>query len=214
MKTSHTSRKVAETVVGAAIGAAIAGPAGAVAGGLIGSQVSAHTPHPGSDETSRPPAPATDGAVVHAQLARILVPVDFSPFSYGALRFAREWAQRFGSEIRVLHVIEPINTFGVLGMESVAPTLEPVDFHEVARAELDKLARETSPDPAKVSVRLRDGAASHEIIAAAREWKADLIIIATHGRTGLSHVLLGSTAEQVVRHAPCPVLTLRSMTHD
>jgi nucleotide-binding universal stress UspA family protein len=61
----------------------------------------------------------------------------------------------------------------------------------------------------KVSVHLRDGIAWDQIASAARELGADLILLATHGRTGLAHALLGSTAERVVRHAPCPVLTLR-----
>lgn len=60
-----------------------------------------------------------------------------------------------------------------------------------------------------VSVEVRRGAAHDQIVAAARDLKSDIIIIATHGRTGFNHVLLGSTAERVVRHAPCPVVTLR-----
>jgi nucleotide-binding universal stress UspA family protein len=210
MKTTTSKRKIAETVVGAAVGAAIAGPVGAVAGGLVGSQAAAHTPH--LAETKRAPKKGEqndDDPIVHAQLKRILVPVDFSPPSRRALRFARDWAGRFGSEICLLHVIEPMNTFGVLGTEPFALPLPPPDFHEPARTELNKLVHQEFPDDAKVSVHLRDGVAYDQIAEAARELKADLIIIATHGRTGLSHVLMGSTAERVVRHAPCPVLTLR-----
>jgi nucleotide-binding universal stress UspA family protein len=210
MKSSNTRRKIAETVVGAAVGAAIAGPAGAVAGGLVGSQVAAHTPRAAKEDRPEPlTEPGADDPVIHAELKRILVPLDFSPPSRRALRFAREWAVRFGSEVCLLHVIEPVNTFGVLGTEPIMVPLPPADFHEPARAELKKLVRQEFPDSVKVSVDLRDGAAYDQIAAVAREWKADLIIIATHGRSGLSHAFLGSTAERVVRHAPCPVLTLR-----
>lgn len=210
MKTSNTKRKIVETVVGAAVGAAIAGPAGAVAGGLVGSQVAAHTPHAAKDE--REPEEGgedPEDPLVHAQLKRILVPLDFSPPSRRALRFACEWAARFSSEVVLVHVIAPVEPVVAFGTAPTAPPFPSVDFHGPARAELEKLARTAFPDSVKVSVQLRDGVAYDEIVNAARELEADLIIIATHGRTGLSHALLGSTAERVVRHAACPVLTLR-----
>lgn len=206
MKTTNTKRKIAETVLGATVGAAVAGPAGAMAGGLAGSQAAAHTPHRAERE---PREYETDDPIIHAERKRILVPVDFSRPSRRAVRFAREWAARFGSEIFLLHVIEPWGAVSAFGAGPVAPPLPPLDFHAQARAELEKLAREEFSDSAKVSVHLRDGAAYDEIATAARDLGADLIIIATHGRTGLAHILMGSTAERVVRHAPCPVLTLR-----
>ncbi len=210
MKSTNTKRKVAETVVGAAVGAAIAGPAGAVLGGLVGSQAAAHTPHVTEGAGARSQAAEEpEDPIIHAQLKRILVPLDFSPPSRRALRFAREWAARFDSEICVLHVLEPIDTVGVFGAEPMLPPMPPVDFHTQARAALEKLAAQEFPATARVSVHLRDGAAYDQIVAAAKELRADLIIIATHGRTGFVHALMGSTAERVVRHAPCPVLTLR-----
>jgi nucleotide-binding universal stress UspA family protein len=205
-----TTRKVIETAVGAAVGAAIAGPAGAVAGGLVGSQASAHTPH--AAESKNAPGETQSEAedpIVHAQLQRILVPLDFSPASRRAVRFAREWAGRFGSEIVLLHVIEPINAVAAFGPDPIVPLLPMGELRDQARAEIEKIAREELPEPAKVSVQLRDGTPFDQIAIAARELGVDLIIIATHGRTGLAHVLMGSTAERVVRHAPCPVLTLR-----
>lgn len=209
MKNSITTRKVAETVIGAAIGGAIAGPAGAVAGGLVGSQVAAHTPHSAQDTPTTMKTTETDDPVLHAQLKRILVPVDFSPSSRRALRVAREWAVRFGSEVCLVHVNEPMDTYGVMGPDFIAPPAEPANLRETMHAELTKLACEEFPNAVKVSVQLHEGIAGDQIVATAREWKADLIIISTHGRTGLARVLMGSTAEQVVRHAPCPVLTVR-----
>ncbi|MDR3406245.1 MAG: universal stress protein [Chthoniobacter sp.] len=214
MKTNSTKRKVAETLVGAAIGAAIAGPAGAVAGGLVGHQVAAHNP-PGAEKkrTPRRSAQDTEDPIVHAQLKRILVPLDFWPPSRRALRFAREWAGRFGSEVHLLHVIEPTNGYGILGMDPIAPPLPVLDCHEPVQAELEKIAREEFPQSMKVSVHIRDGVPYDEIARAAAELNVDLIVIATHGRGALSHALLGSTAERVVRVAPCPVLTLRRAKH-
>jgi nucleotide-binding universal stress UspA family protein len=211
MKTPNNKRKIAETVMGAAVGAAIAGPAGAVAGGIVGSQAAAHSPH--FDEKKRAPKKRSreaDDPLIHVQLKRILVPVDFSEPSRGAVRFAREWAARFGSEVCLLHVIEPASTYGVVGIEPVLVPLPPPDFHAETRTELEKIVKQEFPESSSVSVHLRDGVPFDQIASAARDLAADIIIIATHGRTGLSHALLGSTAERVVRHAPCPVLTLRS----
>jgi universal stress protein A len=211
----NTKRKIAETVVGAAVGAAIAGPAGAVAGGLVGSQVAAHNPHLAGSEPDRKPTQKDEGdPIIHAQLKRILVPLDFSLPSRRSVSFARDWAERFGSEVCLLHVIEPMNTFGVLGTEPIMPPLPPVDLRGDTLAELERVAREEFPGALKVTVQVRDGIAYDQIAATAREMDADLIIIATHGRTGLSHALMGSTAERVVRHAPCPVLTLRRTARD
>ena len=210
MKNTNTKRKIAETVVGAAVGAAIAGPAGAVAGGIVGSQVAAHTPH-AAEEKRTPVQAAADSEdpIVHADLKRILVPLDFSRPSRRTLRFARDWASRFGSEVCLLHVVEAIAPIGAFGAEPLAPLPPPEDFHKLARTELEALAAAEFPESVKVSVHLRDGVPYDEIVTAARELTADLIIIATHGHTGLARALLGSTAERVVRHAMCPVLTLK-----
>jgi nucleotide-binding universal stress UspA family protein len=215
MKTSHTKRKIAETVVGAAVGAAIAGPVGAVAGGLVGSQASAHTPpeEERKHATDRT-APEVADPLIHAQLKRILVPIDFSASSRAALRFARDWAGRFGSEICLLHVVEPVAPTGVFAGEPLPPLVPSIDFTTQARAELETVLNAEFPNATNVSLHLSEGVPSERIAAAAEELHADLIVIATHGRTGLSHVLLGSTAERVVRHAPCPVLTLRRAALD
>ena len=206
----NTKTKITETAIGAAVGAAIAGPAGAVVGGIVGHEAASHAAARGERETV-PEEDATEAAdpIVHAQLKRILVPVDFSSPSRRTLRFAREWAMRFGSEVCLLHVLEPIPVATTFPNVMMVPPIPPPDFHEQARVSLERLAQHEFPESVKTSVHLRDGAAYDEIALAARELAADLIIIATHGRTGLAHVLMGSTAERVVRHAPCPVLTLR-----
>jgi nucleotide-binding universal stress UspA family protein len=210
MKTTRTKRKIADAAIGAVIGAAIAGPAGAVAGGLVGSQAASHSARSaGEGRTHDQAAENADDPIIHAALKRILVPVDFSEPSRNALRFAGDWAKRFDSEVTLIHVIEPNNTFGILGMEPFAVPISPPDSRDQIRAELEKLVREECFASIKVSGELREGAPYHEIITAAQDLRADLIIIATHGRTGLSRALMGSTAQRVVCHAPCPVLTLR-----
>ena len=214
MKTSDSKHKVLETVVGAAVGATIAGPAGCLAGGLAGHAVGGHDPAFTEVEPAATPRDAKAGdPMLHVRLKRILVPVDFSHPSRGALRFAREWALRFGSEVVLLHVIEPMNTYGILGIEPLAMPLPTKDYHEQVRRVLENFARQEISDIPQVAVHLRNGVAYDQIAIAARELEVDLIIIATHGRTGLAHALMGSTAEGVVRHAPCPVLTLRAAMH-
>ena len=194
MKISNTKRKIAETAVGAAVGAVIAGPAGAVAGGLVGSQVAAHTPHAESGlSTPNHGGHDPDDPIVHAGLKRILVPVDLSQPSRHALHFAADWAARFGSEVCLLYVMNRANT---------APS------REQAPAELAKLGREAFSESTTVSTHVREGISYFQIATAARELGADLIIVAPCGRAGASHELLDSTAERLVRHAPCPVLTL------
>jgi nucleotide-binding universal stress UspA family protein len=208
MKSKTTKRKIAEVAVGAAIGGAIAGPIGAVAGGLAAGHVESGLENLGQ---LKPPAgrskPGAEDPIVHAHLKRILVPLDFSPPSRRALRFAREWAALFGAEIGLLHVVEPTVAAGEFGTVPMGQGQR--DLAGRARAALQELVREEFPESPRVSVEVRKGSPSDQIAAVAGEWKADIIIIATHGRTGLKHALLGSTAERVVRHAPCPVLTLR-----
>ena len=211
MKAKTTGRRIVETAVGAALGAAIAGPAGAIAAGLAASKAASRVQHLGERKRPRKRTrPAGDDPIVHARPRHILVPVDFSPPSLRAVRFAREWAARFGAGVCLLHVIEPMNAAAGFGVEPVVLPAPPPDFRGRIRAELEKLARKGFSRSTKVTVQLREGAPYDAIVTAARKLKSDLIIIATHGHTGLMHALMGSTAERVVRHAPCPVLTLRT----
>jgi len=208
MKTKTTKRKAMETVAGAAIGAVIAGPVGAVVGGLAAGHVES-----GLDYLAKlkPPPdrnrPVVDDPIIHVHPRRILVPLDFSPPSTRAMRFAREWAKLFGSEVYLLHVVEPIGTSARFQKSSVGAI--PRDIVSQARVCLEELARTEFSQPIRTRIAVRNGKAFDQIAAAARDFRIDVIVIATHGRTGLKHMLLGSTTERVVRHAPCPVLVLR-----
>ena len=148
------------------------------------------------------------------ELRRILVPVDFSDTARKALQYAVPFGTAFDAEVMLLHVIQPYSVPVELGFLPPEWVDSQQNFVTAAREELDKLcAREIGPR-ARSQAQVREGLPWQEIIAVAQETRADLIILATHGRTGLSHVLLGSVAERVIRHAPCPVLVVRNPERD
>jgi len=148
------------------------------------------------------------------QLRRILVPLDFSTPSLKALRYARAFAHQFKAGLVLLHVTEPVVFPSELGYAPLATETLERSFQEDAQAKLSAIALEPTATALPVETVLRVGRPFHEIVSAAAELNTDLIIIATHGFTGLTHVLLGSTAERVVRHAPCPVLVVREQEHE
>lgn len=148
------------------------------------------------------------------RLRTILAPVDFSNYSAKALQYVRAFAGQFGANVVLVHVVEPTvipDNFGI-----VPPSYEEVGaaLAKAAEERLARLAAEVSPTAGAVRQMVRTGRAPWEIVRVAEEVEADLIIITTHGYTGLKHVLMGSTAELIVRHAPCPVLTVRDPEHD
>lgn len=136
---------------------------------------------------------------------RILVPIDFSDPSPLALGYAQTVGAMAGAELILLYVIEPVAYPAELG---VVVNLE-ADLAERAQAELDKLRERHLAGFAKARTMVCHGVADQEIIATAQREAADLIIIGTHGFSGLKHLLLGSTAERVIRSAHCPVLSVR-----
>jgi universal stress protein A len=140
-------------------------------------------------------------------LRSILVPIDFSEPSKKALSYALGIAKRNGAKITLLHVIEPIAVYP----DAAYPVMMGADLGPTAaKGAFRKLCREEAVDARLIrSTVIRRGTPHQEITGAARELETDLIIIATNGYTGLAHILLGSTTERVVRHAPCPVLVVR-----
>lgn len=144
-------------------------------------------------------------------IRRILAPTDLSDNSLPAVRYAAELADKFAAELVLLHVVQD----AVLVLpDAVMPT--PVagpDLNEMvasARTSLANVVTEQNLSRFHPTCEVRIGAPAAEIDAAAKELKADLICVSTHGRTGLAHLLLGSVAEKIVRYAPCPVLVVRS----
>jgi universal stress protein A len=151
------------------------------------------------------PAPAASTLSVF-QLKRILVPVDFSDCSAKALQYALPFARQFGATLLVTHVIQPY--IPIPEMTGVDVELIEAQMRHAAERELKVVCQSLPADVASEQV-LRIGHAQTEIVNAAKELNADLIIVSTHGRSGLAHVFLGSTAERVIRHAGCPVLVVR-----
>jgi universal stress protein A len=141
-------------------------------------------------------------------IARILVPVDFSAHSDRALRYATSLASRLGATVELLHVVEDPFVSGAWSSEIHVPNLPELLENQIAAAR-GRLAELKAVAGARVGTTVLSGQPAHTIIAHATAGGFDLIVMGTHGRTGLSHVFMGSVAERVVRRAPCPVLTLR-----
>ncbi|MHC5065394.1 MAG: universal stress protein [Planctomycetota bacterium] len=146
-------------------------------------------------------------------IKKILVPTDFSQHSKEALRYAVALAEVHGAEIILGHVMEP--PIYPTMFEGAAVAVPPLDesFRKQLEDHLDDLRKEEVGDTSS-RIFVREGSPTTELTELAREEDVDLIVIATHGYTGIKHMLLGSTAEKVVRNAPCPVLTVREKTKD
>lgn len=136
-------------------------------------------------------------------LKNILVPVDFTECTPEALMYAVAFAKQFQAKLTLLHVIEPAYL-----PPSELGGVEIIETKSEAKAQLEKL-QQTHLGQVRSEILVKRGNAEQEIIAAASETESNLILLATHGRTGFSRMLLGSTAEHVVRHAHCPVLIVR-----
>jgi nucleotide-binding universal stress UspA family protein len=145
------------------------------------------------------------------KIRSILLPTDFSECANYALSYASEFAREAGASIICVHVIEPVvPTVGYSGVTEPLPMTDISEqLEESATRELPKIAEHEACAGLAVEEVIAHGDASSEIVRVARERKVDLIVIASHGRTGLGRILFGSTAEQVVRHAPCPVLVVK-----
>jgi nucleotide-binding universal stress UspA family protein len=144
-------------------------------------------------------------------IRRIFVPIDFSDSSMRALDYAIDLGRTFGAELAVLFVVEPIYfaTPGDLYGTSANLGMLLEEQRRTAREELKKLDERLKKRGVDAQTVLGSGVPHEVIVETAKVRKADLIVMATHGRSGLSHLLMGSVAEKVVRSATCPVLTVR-----
>jgi len=143
------------------------------------------------------------------QLERILVPTDFSECSERARSYAVEIAKRFEAELHLLHAVPPIAIPAYMGY---VPD-ELVEPKEGARKSLQQWDTPALQDVKSVERVVVLGTPFVEIVRYAREQNVDLIVMGTHGHSGLTHALIGSVAEKVVRKASCPVLTVRPEGH-
>ena len=133
---------------------------------------------------------------------RLLAPVDFSDASLGALDHAARLAAEWGASLRIVHVVATDDGWLQFGSEEFRDLDK--SLQEQAAHELQALAT-TLPHRIKPELQVRIGRPAEEIAAAATEAKSDLIVLATHGRTGLDRYFVGSVAEHLMRVAPCPV---------
>jgi len=147
------------------------------------------------------------------ELKKILYPTDFSDYASHALSYVLELAKKFDAEVLIIHVtcgsVFPVTysigvDFGDLDLQ----------IQKAAKNHMRKIEERIGAEGVKVSSELKAGEPFPEIVRCARRKVVDLIIMATHGHGAIKHMFLGSTAEKVVRKAPCPVLTIRHPEHE
>ena len=145
-------------------------------------------------------------------LKTIVVPVDFSAHSETAFQMALELARRFRSELYLLHVHQLPAYVYPDGIFPLTPEIM-AEIEQKIAIELGRLAERVRAAEVRCVQKSVLGVTFVEIVRFARETEADLIVMGTHGRSGLSHALLGSVTEKVLRKAPCPVLAVRPESH-
>jgi nucleotide-binding universal stress UspA family protein len=145
-------------------------------------------------------------------ITKILVPVDFSPHAERACHYATTLAHRLGAQLSLLHVVEDPFVTGAWSAEVYVPNVPELLDNLIRRAEgqLANLKESAAALGVTADTTVITGRPAHAIVEHAKEGGFDLIVMGTHGRTGLSHVVMGSVAERVVRRAPCPVLTMHA----
>jgi len=163
-------------------------------------------PAPRKKKTGKRPASRKPRSL---SLRCILVPIDFSGHSRNALRYAIPMARQFGATLHLVYVVEPTIYPADLGFGQVVyPNFED-ELVEKGGAELRELVRTEIKRSVTATTTVRTGKPHQELLLEAEAAKADMIVMATHGHTGVEHMLFGSTAERIVRNARCPVLTIR-----
>ena len=142
-------------------------------------------------------------------LRSILVPIDFSVHSKNALKYAIPLAEQFGASLHLVFVVEPTVYPADLGFgQVVLPGIEE-ELREKGAEELQALIEREIGTRVQATCVVRTGSPHQEILSEADEKDVDMIVVATHGHSGVEHMLFGSTADRIVRHAKCPVLTIR-----
>ena len=149
------------------------------------------------------------------RITNVLVATDFGPAAASALDYGREFARTFGARLHVLHVVE--NPMVYPGAETVGVDVARLraDLEAGAQQALDGIVTSEDRDQLRAVTIIRTGnTPAFEIVDHAKVADIDVIIMGTHGRGFMSHLLMGSVAEKVVRMAPCPVLTVRHPEHE
>lgn len=144
-------------------------------------------------------------------LKKILVPTDFSEHSAKAMLYGAELAKKFGAELHLMHAVE--QTPLMYGEGAYVPPETEAEIEAAATEQLESLVADAGDDVTVVR-RVEHGHPFVETVRYAKENDIGLIVLGTHGRGAIAHMLLGSVAEKVVRKAPCPVLTVRDKEHE
>ena len=148
-------------------------------------------------------------------LRRILVPIDFSPHSEQALRYAVALADKFGAQLFLVHAFQDVSIYQTEVVSGAPPIMPPVEqLTASARGDMERLVKDKQLERFNTHTEIIEGAPVEEIVDYAKEKDIDLIVMGTHGRGWLAHAIMGSVAEKVVRKAPCPVLTVRLAEHE
>jgi nucleotide-binding universal stress UspA family protein len=150
-----------------------------------------------------------NNASTQLHIEQILVPIDFSEHSKHALQYAVSFAKQFNSELILIYVVEQQVYPADLSFGQVAVPGFEQELRDRAKKELEELIKTSITGGVKARPVVQSGKPFLEILDTAEDEEVDLIIIATHGHTGVEHLLFGSTAEKVVRKASCPVLVVR-----
>ncbi len=160
--------------------------------------------------SSHPAVSATvEAAGVPKLITSILVPIDFSIHSKNALKYAVPLASQFGASLHLVFVVEPTVYPADLGFgQVVLPGVED-ELRQKGADELESLITKEIAGRVKATCSVRTGSPHHEILREAEERKVDLIVVASHGHSGVEHILFGSTADRIVHNSRCPVLTIR-----
>jgi len=150
-------------------------------------------------------------------LKKVLVATDFSAPSEAALAYGREFARNFGAALSVVHIVDDIiaRAYGVDGGVIMTDPDVQRQYEATAREQVEALLANDDRIDLKASAAiLVSNAPAAAIVSYARDANIDLIVMGTHGRGGVAHLLMGSVSERVVRTAPCPVLTVRHPEHE
>ena len=147
-------------------------------------------------------------------IEKILHPTDFSVNSNHALKYACAFATHFGAELHLLHVVADLAMITLPPMEGFLPEGYYENARKHANDELAKLPTKAMAGKNRIVRQILEGSPFLEIMSYAKDNKIDLIIMGTHGYSGLTHLVMGSIAEKVVRSSPCPVLTVHPENHE
>ena len=170
--------------------------------------VVANSRHTAGNRTWDPGTRFAPGSCMTTTIRNILLPTDFSEPSARAVEYAASLAKSLGASVHLVHVLEEPVMVG--SAWSAGWTTEARERrYQDGRAKLAAVARTIHRPADSVSVEVRTGSAIEEIVRAAIDYGCDLIVMATHGRSGVKHLVMGSVAERVIRGAPCPVLVVR-----